>query len=973
MARTASCSSVVFALILVLCSPASAQGPTSGSIFGSVTDATSAAVADVKVTCRSPAQMGVQTTVSNDRGRYRFPLLVPGVYELSFERPGFATLIRKDIFVSVDFAAEVNVELDLAVVTETTVVAGDSPLIDTQNTTIQSSFTSETLKALPSARDLMSIIGLLPATIMSQQDVGGSTAGTQPVYLTYGQFSLRQFQSRVQLDGINTTDGGIAGLYFDYGAFDEVRLGTSSNDASMPNPGLQVNAVVKSGGNQLRGEAYFDFGDEELQADNVDDRLRRQGIGRGTRIRQYYDPNVNLGGPIKRDTLWFFTSVRNQRRSTVVAGFPVEEPGQGPDALMLLRNLTYKLTYQPRPHSRVAHTVQFGRRYEPYRDAGSTNYRDAVAEQDSLSWAGNLEWQAIINPAFFMTTRMSLFGSDVRVEAHGMNGEVGLNVAHRRFELASGNSAGGAESSKIGRDRRQLEWTGTLFQDDWRGASHHITMGALTEWETTDTERGGHKDSLRLWFQSRAPMPEFSVPFQVQLYNHPLASSDRLWHHGGFVQDQIALGPRWTLNTGVRWDTYSAYYPEQKVTEGPLTDFFYRGQPLTNGYHIDPAPFGDIVPALFGIIQYRKAFGPRVGAAWKIAADGTTVLKASWGRYYSDPGTTISRDVNPLQTTSYIFTWNDGNADRLFQPAELGSFVNNTGGLSNGIASDIQHPYTDNMDVWVERRFASNFSGRVGYVYKKSNNNWELIETNRGAALFTDVKQFDDPGPDGVPTTSDDRGKYTAFDIPETIPLPLSVKEWQSPADFDETFRSVELALDKRMSDRWSLSTSFVNTWVHRLANGHPDNPNEAINNTVRGVGWTFKTFGTYQAPRGIRLSLMVRHQAGQLLGRFRLTPLRVGVVGIAVEPAGTYRGDNRTIFDTRVEKQFRLAHARTLGVFVAAYNILNANAAQDHDVFSGDPRTTVVDGEKIEYQRFLRPLTILPPRMYRVGLNLTF
>ena len=99
------------------------------------------------------------------------------------------------------------------------------------------------------------------------------------------------------------------------------------------------------------------------------------------------------------------------------------------------------------------------------------------------------------------------------------------------------------------------------------------------------------------------------------------------------------------------------------------------------------------------------------------------MTKASWGRY-SDPGTTISRDVNPLQTTSYIFTWNDGNADRLFQPAELASFVNSTGGVVNGIASEIRHPYTDNMDVWVERRFASSLSGRLGYVYKKSNNNW---------------------------------------------------------------------------------------------------------------------------------------------------------------------------------------------------------------------------------------------------------
>jgi TonB dependent receptor-like, beta-barrel len=818
----------------------------------------------------------------------------------------------------------------------------------------------------------MSVIGLLPATLVGVSDVGGSTVGTQPIYLTYGQFSPQHFQSRVQLDGINTTDGGAAGLYFDYGAFDEVRFGTSSNDASMPNPGLQVNAVLKAGGNEFRGEAYVDFGDEALQTDNVNETQRRQGVGRGTRIRRYYDPNVNIGGPIKRDTLWFFTSVRNQHLATLVTGFPVEAPGTGPDALIQLQNLTYKLTYHPRPRDTLSHSIQLGRRDEPYRNAASTSYLDAVAAHDSLSWAGNLEWRAIVSPSFFMTTRVSTFGSDVRADAYGTDGRVEGNVDHRRFELGSGNSAGGFESFEVDRRRRQLEWTGTLFWDDWRGVNQGIRMGALTEWESTDTERTGHKDSVRLLFQSPAALPDFTVPFQVQLFNHPVTSSDRLWHHGAFVQDQIALSPRWTLNIGVRWDAYSAYYPEERLREGPFTDFFYRGQPLQNGYSIPPAPFGDTVPGRSGIIQYGKAFGPRVGLAWEIQGSGKAVVKASWGRYYSDPGTTISRDVNPLQNTSYIFIWTDGNGDRLFQPSELGSFVSSTGGVLNRIDPDIGHPYTDNMDVWMERRIRSNLSARLGFIYKESNNNWELAEQARVAALFSGSRQFQDPGPDGQPGTADDRGSYTAFDIPAALPLPASVKEWQTPTDFDETFTSIEAAMNKRMSNRWSLSSSFLFNWVHRLQNGHPDNPNEAINNVARVHGWTFKAFGTYEAPRGIRISPIVRHQAGRPSGRFLLTSLRAGVFSIAMEPAGSYREDNRTIFDARVEKQFRLRNARTFALFAEAFNILNSNAAQAQDVFTGR-RTTIIDGETIEYQRFLRPLIILPPRIYRVGATLVF
>ncbi|HEX2456098.1 MAG TPA: carboxypeptidase regulatory-like domain-containing protein [Vicinamibacterales bacterium] len=966
-------SSALLALTLIVagCHPAFAQGPTGGSIFGTVTDTTGAFLSGVRVTCASSAQIGIQSAVTNDRGHYRFPLLAPGIYRLSYERTGFTTVVRENIVVSVEFAAEIDVELVVATIQATTVVHGDSPLIDTQNTTIQSIFTSETLKALPNARDLMSVIGLVPATIMSIQDVGGSTVGTQPVYLTYGQFSLQQFQSRVQVDGVNTTDAGVAGVYLDYGAFDEVRLGTSSNDASMPNPGLQVNAVLKAGGNAFKGEAYVDFGSEAFEADNIDEGQRRQGVGRGTRIQTYYDPNVNIGGPIKRDALWFFTSVRNQHLTTLVTGFPVDGPGTGPQALILLQNLTYKLTYRLRPRHTLSHFVQVGRRHEPYRDASSTTYRDAVADHDSLSWVGNLEWRAITSSSFFMTTRASTFGSDVRANAYGTDGQVGVNVAARRIEFA-GNSAGGFESFSIGRRRRQLEWAGTLFGDDWRGVNHALRMGALTEWETTDTERTGPRDSLRLRFQSPAGTPDFTVPFQIQLYNYPLTSSDRLWHHGAFAQDQIALTHRWTLNLGLRWDAYSAYYPEQRLREGPFTDFFYRGVPLHNGYSIPVAPFGDTVPARHSIIEYRKAFGPRVGLAWEVQGSGKTVVKASWGRYYHDPGTTISRDVNPLQTTTSTFAWNDGNADRLFQPSELGSFVNSSGGVQNRVDPDIQDPYTDNTDVWVERRLRSDLSARLGFIYKKANNNWDLVEQVRTAALFSEPRQFPDPGPDGLPDTADDQGSYTAFDIPAGVPIPASVKEWQTPADFDQSYKNIEVAVNKRMTHGWSLSSSFLFTWVHNLQNGHPDNPNEAINNDVRVTGWAFKVFGTYRAPWGLNISPIVRHQAGRPSGRYVLTNLqRVGNVFIAVEPSN-YREDNRTILDTRVEKQLRLWNARSLGVFIDAFNVFNSNAAQAQDTVTGR-RTTVIAGERIDYQRFFRPLIVLPPRLFRFGFNLAF
>src|SRR5260370_7260835 len=77
-------------------------------------------------------------------------------------------------------------------------------------------------------------------------------------------------QNRVQVDGVNTTEGtGSAGFYFDYGSFAELQLGTAANDASMPTPGTQLNAVIKTGSNQFHGEMYYDYENPNFQRPHI--------------------------------------------------------------------------------------------------------------------------------------------------------------------------------------------------------------------------------------------------------------------------------------------------------------------------------------------------------------------------------------------------------------------------------------------------------------------------------------------------------------------------------------------------------------------------------------------------------------------------------------------------------------------------------------------------------------------------------
>jgi hypothetical protein len=272
-------------------------------------------------------------------------------------------VVREGIVVNLGFTATVNVELSVASLEETVTVSGVSPVVDVTSTTSTFNVTQTMLESLPNARDIWSIMGQSPGIRVSSIDVGGSRAGTQTGFEAFGFNG----QARVQVDGVNTTEGtGSAGFYYDYGSFDEIQLGADGTDASAATPGLQLNAVIKSGGNQLRGTFYGDYESESFQGANIDARLKALGIGQGSHILTYHDVNGDLGGPIMKDKFWYYASLRRQDNTVTVTGFPVEKPGDF-GQLTSLQNATYKLSYQLSRNNKISHYVQYGRKVMPER------------------------------------------------------------------------------------------------------------------------------------------------------------------------------------------------------------------------------------------------------------------------------------------------------------------------------------------------------------------------------------------------------------------------------------------------------------------------------------------------------------------------------------------------------------------------------------------------------------------------------
>src|SRR5260370_16980886 len=171
------------ALSLVLLVPfLTAQGPTTGSINGIVTDITGAIVANAAVTATSPSLVVPQSTLTSSQGSYRFPSLPPGTYSVSVKAVGFPVASRDGIAISAGFSGTVDVVIAVAGQTQTVAVLAEAPVLDTENTRVQDTFNSQQLKDIPTSRDMWSLIGIAPGFSLNRFDVGGSTTGTQTRY-----------------------------------------------------------------------------------------------------------------------------------------------------------------------------------------------------------------------------------------------------------------------------------------------------------------------------------------------------------------------------------------------------------------------------------------------------------------------------------------------------------------------------------------------------------------------------------------------------------------------------------------------------------------------------------------------------------------------------------------------------------------------------------------------------------------------
>ena len=617
---------MVYAVGVAFAPVAFAQGggaSSTGVIQGRVADAQGAVLPGVTVTATSPSLIGQQTAVTSENGNYRFPAVPPGVYALSFELTGFNTVRREGIQIALGFTANVNIEMALATLQETVTVTGDSPIIDTSATRTVQTFKAEQLASIPNGRDLWSLLAVTPAVQLSRIDVGGNRAGTQTGYTAYGLNG----QVRVLVEGINTTEGTAAsGVYFDYGSVEEAFLGTAGQSAEMPTPGVQSQFVTRSGGNRFGGEIYQDWYNNSLQGSNLSDEVIGLGIRKGSNEMQgYRDTALNVGGPVKKDKIWWNAAYRQQQNQVAQPNFRFDKTFD-----TKLTNPSTKWTYQMNQNNKLIGYYQAGLKLQPNRLPFATYFYDNEGEtwkQQNVAWVYKGEWNGTLSDKLYVEARYGDFGYYFPLLSNG-------DATYGWRDTALGEIEGSYYTWQIDRDRKQATGAATYFLDKGKG-SHTFKFGGEllkeTAWEGYLAQSG--KDPAapygmidHQYANGVSTNVVFRIPTAINHLgglkdndNGNILSIANVGQLGAFFTDSWVLG-RLTVNAGMRYDRYRSYTPEQRqiaFTTGPVS--------------VAAQSFPEVTYATWNSVV------PRIGVTFDLSGDGRTVIKANYGLYVSQP------------------------------------------------------------------------------------------------------------------------------------------------------------------------------------------------------------------------------------------------------------------------------------------------------------------------------------------------
>jgi len=952
------CGLVVLVSLLAFAgSTAAAQG-TGASIIGQVTDQSGAVLPGVTVTATSPAlQVPQVTAITNEVGEYRLAPLPIGVYQVAFELAGFRPAQRPNVRLTVGFTAKLDVSLGLATVAETVTVSGAAPVVDVASTSGSTLLTRETLQLTPTSRNgNMSFLTLAPG-VRSFLDVGGNQMVESSNARVFGQGG----GGWATLEGIATSglSGGGSGGQWDEQTIEEARVQTLGTDAEFATHGVQLNAIVKSGGNDFHGAGNWAQTDHHFQNNNVDDKLKAVGITLGNKLSKVYDVGGDLGGRLRRNKLWFYGAARRRYREDELLNAFKPDGSPATDVNAQWWN-TEKVSFQASPSNRFIGFYQGLHTTEASRSSELVAYESREVKNPRTHYAKG-EWEGVRGNSLIATVQFGIRRYPRGVVILGS----GVGRTDLETERVTGDVIVAGEDQWTKRDHT----TGSLtwYKPNWFHGNHEFKAGVD---HSNDFERPG----LAAKPQNYHLLYNSGVPFEIAFFNAPTYPKLAARSLAIYLKDSWTIGRRLTLNAGARYTHDNGYVPASCREAA--------------------APPGDVIfPAeCFEKVQLRvfNNVAPRLHAAYDLSGNGKTVIKGGWGRYdhqrQLDPD---AQRLNRINQAYGIFLWHDLNHNNDYDAGEVNrnpngpDFVETTGPeFDPTVPKAVVNPnekrfMQDEFSTSLERELVANFAVRVTGVYTRTMNTNRIQNNLRPYESYNIPITNRDPGPDGARGTADDGGLVTYYEFSPAL-AGSQFEEFTVINDpkADSNYKSLELAAVKRLANRWQFMASYSATkkdrpMIRRLAVGSLNtitqieagfyNPNEEIYRADRTWDWDTKLSGAYIFPAEVSVSANLHYYSGDPYARtvrFRGGKTIPSIV-LNVEPIGTRRLPNITNLTARVEKSFRLTAAHKVAVRLNVYNALNANPVTEIQSRSGD--------------EFLRPQAIMPPRLAEVSASYSF
>jgi len=886
--------------------PIYSQSQGHGAIQGEVTTPEGEILPGVEVTVSSPSLIGgMRSTVTNDSGRFRFVALPPGTYSVEAKLQGFNPQKMGDIRLSPAMTLTVDFALTVGKLEKAIEVIGVAPIIDVKDSQVATTkMTREFLQQIPSGRSMRGQLKFAPG-VQNESSFGSSES----------------LSNNFMIDGVkvNSPEAGEAEVHIDYDSIEEMDIMGLGAPAEFGGfSGSVVNTTTKSGGNNLSGLFTFYLQRPEWHSRNSDD---PELIFKD--FDEEYDVHFNLGGPIIKDKLWFFTSGKYNYWHLHLEDY------EGDTDYGDEKRINGKLTWQPNSDNRLIALLERNGDVHKNVEAGPLTAPEAIPIDAAQQWFFNASYLHIFSDTTFLEAKFGGYKQTGKMELQSDN-PVHFDLV---TEYLSGNFW---EYWEFPRQRYQLNTAVTHHAEEFLGGKHDFKFGIEYERSPLKNKRGYPGGALYLDYEGE---PYIKVTYGG--YN----ASPTTTRISAFVQDSWAIGERLTINPGVRLNSWKGHLPD----------------------------LGNVFTPKMGI-------APRFGITFDVFGDHSTAFKAHYGKYYHGVVGMFYLHLQPQGTYSEYFyedgewkldfadPWeNEYTVDPNLKMAYMNQYVI---GFERELMRDVS------VGVSFIMRTNHNFIDRVNITGE-----WEKVSwTSELTGDSYEVYQRLNPGENQFYLTNPKKGESYGAAFPDIVGIDPSRTYRGLEFTFDKRYSNGwQLHASYVWSRSWGTDDNSWGEFGERrtssLGGGTLfSNPNYQINCEGHlGIDPThmFKLTGSVNIPVvDVSLGFYLSYITGNPYNKNLWVPDDIDpdpvcwgdAVYILAEPLGHYRHDARLNLDLRLEKYFEFGNVR-VGALVDMFNALNS------DTVTG-VETTVDPWSDYEFGYVWG---IRRPRTFRAGFRLQF